>query len=64
MNTEYEYYVRTDLSEYAGEWVAICGERVVAHGVRFESVYKEATAAHPQQTPFFALIQGEEEWLY
>lgn len=46
--SNYEYFVRTDTSSYKGEWVAICGKRVVAHGKDAESVYKQAKRKNPR----------------
>lgn len=40
--SNYDYFVRMDTSRYKGEWVAIAGKKVVAHGKDAEKVYKEA----------------------
>ena len=36
--SEYDYYLKTDFSKYAGQWVAIFNEKVVAHGKGFKEV--------------------------
>ncbi len=48
---DYEWFVKTDLSEYAGEWVATPDQKVVAHGNDAEIVYKEAKAKYPTKNP-------------
>lgn len=40
--TNYDFFVRTDTSKYKGEWIAITKNRVVAHGLDAEKVYKKA----------------------
>jgi len=53
---DYEWFVKTDLSEYAGKWVATLGQKVVAHGSDAEIVYKEAKAKYPTKKPSLAKI--------
>ncbi|MCD6276421.1 MAG: succinyl-CoA synthetase subunit alpha [Thermoplasmata archaeon] len=38
----YEFYINADLSEYAGKWIAIVDEKVVASGDDPEDVYMRA----------------------
>lgn len=58
--SNYEYFVRTDTSSYKGEWVAICGKRVVAHGKDAESVYKQAKKRNPRGSISLAKVPHEE----
>ena len=44
-------------SAYAGEWVALEGSRVVAHGVRLAEV-QESAAAEGVAEPFYARVPG------
>ncbi len=39
----YNYFIRTDTSSYKGEWLAISGNKIVAHGKDAEKVYKDAS---------------------
>ena len=34
----YEYFVKTDFSKYAGEWIGILEKKVVVHGASFKEV--------------------------
>jgi hypothetical protein len=38
----YEYFVKTDMSEYENQWVAIADNEVVAHGRKADAVYQKA----------------------
>ena len=53
---DYEWFVKTDLSDYEGEWVATLDQKVVAHGNDAEVVYKEAKAKYPEKKPSLAKI--------
>lgn len=44
LESNYEYYLNTDLSNYIGEWVAIYENKVIAHGMDVKIVAKEAMA--------------------
>ncbi|MCD6275724.1 MAG: succinyl-CoA synthetase subunit alpha [Thermoplasmata archaeon] len=43
----YEFYINTDLSEYAGKWIAIVDGKVVASGDRADEVYRKAKEKYP-----------------
>ena len=53
---DYDWFVKTDLSKYAGEWVATLDQKVIAHGVDAEIVYKEAILKYPACEPSLAKI--------
>lgn len=38
----YDFFIRTDTSRYKGEWIAIAGDKVVAHGPDAQKVYEAA----------------------
>jgi len=63
MSQEFLYYSETDMSEYAGTWVAIVGEKVIAHGNDFKKVYIEAKKIAGKKKPLFTRIPKEEETL-
>lgn len=41
--SNYDYFLKVDTSPYKGEWVAIAGSKVVAHGKDAQRVYKQAS---------------------
>lgn len=41
--SNYDYFVRTDTSAYAGEWIAIADKKIVSHGKNAQKVFKAAT---------------------
>lgn len=56
MSQEFEYYSVMNTSEYAGKWVAIVGDKVVASGDDLKDVHKKAG----KKEPLFARIPKEE----
>lgn len=57
MSTELQYYSSHDMSEYAGEWIALIGSEVVAHGKILKEVYSEANSkAKGRRAPFFMKV--------
>ncbi len=51
----YEFYINTDLSQYAGKWIAIVDGKVVASGGRADDVGREAEKKYP--TKKIALVK-------
>jgi hypothetical protein len=59
----YEWYLSANLDEYAGKWIAIIGERVVAHGTSHKEVLAEVLKNHPQQEPLITRVPVKGEIL-
>ena len=36
--TEYDFYIASDFNNYAGEWIAVLADKVVAHAASFREV--------------------------
>ena len=45
--TNYEFFLKTDTSEYNGDWIAIADQKIVAHGKDAEVVYNKASKNVP-----------------
>ncbi len=56
----YEFYINNDLSEYAGKWVAIIDEQVVASGDNAKTVLEAALKKLPDKMPLLAKIPKQE----
>ena len=57
---EFEFFVKTDISKYRGQYVAIVGDKVVASGENAKKVLEEAARMFPGKTPLLAKIPREE----
>jgi len=40
--TSYNYFLKTNLDKYKGEWVIICDNKIVSHGYNLKEVVEEA----------------------
>jgi hypothetical protein len=56
MSKNYEWYVKADLSEFAGKWVAIVDQKPVVSGTDAEKVYIEAKERFPGKKPSLVKI--------
>ena len=56
MRVDYEWFIKTDFSKYAGKWIATIDKKVVADGDDAETVYKEAKNKYPNKKPTLAKI--------
>jgi len=56
MGSSFSYFLESDLSRYAGEWIALLGDDVVAHGKDAKAVYDDFKSKHPDRTPFLTAV--------
>lgn len=57
----YDYFIKTNTSAYKGEWVAIAGKRIIAHGTDAQKVYQKAK--QKQKTGNISLAKVPDEQL-
>lgn len=55
----YEWFLKHDLTEYAGKWVAIIDKEVVATASTAEVVIAEAQKKYPKKTPFVTKVRDK-----
>lgn len=51
MNKDHNFLARTDLSEYEGQWVAVCEEMIVSHGEILKDVIEQANVTCGSRRP-------------
>jgi hypothetical protein len=56
---EYEWYLKEDLSRYAGMWIAILDKKVVASGRNIAKVLEDFKKSHPGNTPLITKINAK-----
>jgi hypothetical protein len=62
MNQNYAYYLNANLAEYAGKWVVILNDKVLASGDRVYDIKKkveEIKKSFPDATPLVTRIQED-----
>ncbi len=57
---EYNTYLQLDTKQFAGEWIAIVDDKVVAHNKDPRIAYSEAQKRAKNKIPMLAKIPGNE----
>lgn len=60
VSKNYEWYIRTNTQRYAGKWIAIIDQKIVASGDDAEKVYRSAAARYPEKKPSIAKVPSRE----
>jgi len=60
----YQYFMNTDISQYSGEWIAVCGDKIVAHGRNLKEVVEEAKKNSLGNKFLLARVPSEETMIF
>ena len=60
----YEVFLETDVSDYIGEWIAICDGKLISHGKNVKEVFIEAKSKCPGKRPLIARIPEKETMIF
>ncbi len=63
-NSNYQFFMKTDISSYIGQWIAVCNQRIVAHGKDVKEVFKEAKEKCPRQRPLITRVPEKETMIF
>lgn len=65
MNTQnYELFMKENLSPYTGQWIAICENKIVAHGKELKEVFREAKKKYPAKKPLITKVPEKETMIF
>lgn len=61
MNANFDYFLSHDLGRYAGDWVIIVKEKVVAHGSRgrMKALLDEVKKHYPKESFLIAKVPNK-----
>jgi Family of unknown function (DUF5678) len=59
VESDYDWYVNADLSEFAGRWVAIVNKQVIASNPDPRKLVEEIQGKHPGTKPLLAKVSEE-----
>jgi len=59
-HSDYEWFIKTDLSRYKGKYVAVANQKVISSGYDAKKVYEEARKKAPRSQPALAKIPSED----
>lgn len=64
MDKNYNFFMKADLKDFIGEWVAICNQKIVSHGTDVKRVFMEAKQKCPKERPFLARVPSKETMIF
>ena len=64
MESNYEIYLKTNLDNYIGKWVAICDKGVVASGDNAKKVFEEAQSKFPNKKIMLVRVPDEKTMIF
>lgn len=62
--SSYDYFLRTNLNEYKGEWVTICDSKIISHGDNLKKVVEEAKKECGSKKFLIAKVPSEETMIF
>lgn len=63
-DANYNYFIKTDLVNYIGEWIAIVDEKVVASGKSVKQVFAAAKQKFPKKKMLLAKVPSKETMIF
>jgi hypothetical protein len=64
MSQNYEFFLKTDVSSFIGEWIAICDQRIVSHGNDAKKVFEEAKKKCPKVRPLLTKVPEKDTMIF
>jgi hypothetical protein len=64
MDRNYQFFMKENMSQHIGEWVAICNKQVVSHGKDVKKVFQEAKQKCPKERPLITRIPDKETMIF
>jgi len=56
MDKNYEFFMKTDVSQYIGKWIAICDEKIVSIGDNPKDVFNKAKSMCKGKKPLLTKV--------
>ena len=64
MEANYQFFMKTNVDSYIGQWIAICGQKVVSHGIDAKKVFREAKKKCPSERPLLTRIPDKDTMIF
>ncbi len=62
--TNYQFFMKTNVDSYTGQWIAICHEEIVSHGNDAKKVFRDAKEKCPKERPLLTRIPEKETMIF
>ena len=64
MDKNYNFFMKSNLNHYIGQWVVICGQKVVSSGRDVKKVFNEAKEKCPKERLLLTRIPDKETMIF
>ena len=64
LETNYQFFMESDVSQYIGEWIAIVDEKVIAHGRSIKEVAEKSKSLAKGKKALFARVPDKESMIF
>ncbi|HLD15022.1 MAG TPA: DUF5678 domain-containing protein [Candidatus Nanoarchaeia archaeon] len=64
MDKNYDYFMKTNVDKYIGEWIVVAKEKIVSHGKDINKVLEEAKRKYPTETPLLIRVPDKEAMIF
>lgn len=64
MQQNYQFYMKKNVDDYIGQWVAICNKEIISHGKNPKKVFKEAKEKCPQKKILLVRVPNKETMIF
>ena len=62
--SNYQYFMETDISKYIGEWLAIFNDKIISHGKNLKEVSSKANKIAGGNKFLLAKVPSEETMIF
>jgi len=64
LEQNYQFFMKTNIDKYIGEWIAICDKKIISHGKNVKKVFKEAKVKCPTKKPLLTRVPNKETMIF
>lgn len=64
MDKNYQFFMKTNVDNYIGKWIAICNQKIVSYGTDAKKVFKEAKEKCPSERPLLTKVPDKETMIF
>ena len=60
----YNFFMKTNVDQYIGQWIAICHEKIICHGKDVKKVFQEVKQKCPKEKPLLTRVPEKETMIF
>lgn len=64
MDKNYQFFMKTNVDSFIGQWVAICNQKILSHGKDVKKVFKEAKEKCPKERLLLTRVPDKETMIF